>query len=158
MLRGRLFPRLAVALAAAGLLSCQAPGPRVVRRPGSDLAVGTIGRGAEVDRITYGYSARTGDAWINLFLIDRSFEFMDGQMRSGPRRTQVPGLLYRPDSKEIVLARPGQEPVVCARVVAKRFLVFAHTDVDETGNCGVTNLKDEPGTRATRVVYFGRLH
>jgi hypothetical protein len=52
-------------------------------------------------------------------------------MTSGPAATLVPGLTYKAATKEIVLEQPGDQAVVCARVVRKRFLFVPYTTIEK---------------------------
>ena len=106
-----------------------------------------------------------GRAWAVFFLMDRTFNTEAGPATSGPTPTLVPGLSYQPDTQEIRFVEPGQPPVVCARVVPKKFLFFHWNKVVPTGQCGITRIEDRVNTTDTgfglaksreRGIYFGR--
>jgi hypothetical protein len=162
-----ILPRLAGVLAALLVVSCQAEraAAGVAVRSPRDVAVRTVDGDARVEDVSYGYDAAQGRAWVVLDVMDGTFNSDTGPMTSGPAPTLVPGLKYKAETTEIVLEQPGEQAVVCARVMPKRFLFIPYTTIAQTGNCGVTRVVDEPhahdngfekSSSADRVIYFGR--
>lgn len=159
MLRSRRSLELVLALAVATI------GLALPRAANAEVAVRIVAADARIEDTSYGINARLGRAWAVFFLMDRTFNTEAGPATSGPTPTLVPGLSYQPDTQEIRFVEPGQPPVVCARVVPKKFLFFHWNKVVPTGQCGITRIEDRVNTTDTgfglaksreRVIYFGR--